>query len=280
MTNEAERPLSEGAFHEELARAYPEGGGWRAPVSIVLETGSTNDDAKAAAAAGIADGALFFADAQRKGRGQRGRVWEATPGSGLLFSCVFRPRIPPAALPPLSLVMGLTTAETVISWMDKLPVETAAAKPADVGVKWPNDVVVGRKKLAGILVEAQIGGLSVHSVVVGIGLNVTPAAISDEVRSRAVALTELGIVSPRERLLAELVANVRRAVALYESDGLPAFLARLRSRDRAAGRAVLVDNQPAWAAGIDDQGRLLVANTPANGAPTHPITSGDVVFAP
>jgi BirA family transcriptional regulator, biotin operon repressor / biotin---[acetyl-CoA-carboxylase] ligase len=271
-----ERPFSEVAFREELAYA----GRWRAPISIVAETGSTNDDAKAAAATGAPDGSVFFADVQRAGRGQRGRVWEAKPGSGLLFSCIFRPNVAAAALPPLSLVMGLTVAEAVASWLDN-PLDGVRGEPGTVvGIKWPNDVVVGRKKLAGVLVEAQIAGTVVQSVVVGVGLNVTPAAISEEVRERAMALTELGVRHPRERLLAELLRALWSAVGHYERSSLSWFLPRLRERDQARGRPLLVDGVPAWAAGIDDQGRLLVAASETPGAPATPLTSGDVVFAP
>jgi BirA family transcriptional regulator, biotin operon repressor / biotin---[acetyl-CoA-carboxylase] ligase len=271
-----EQPFSESVFQQELGYS----GEWRAPVSIRAETGSTNDDAKAAAAAGVPDGAVFFADSQRAGRGQRGRVWEAAPASGLLFSCVFRPKIPAAALPPLSLVMGLTVAEAVASWLDN-PLDGVRGQPGSVvGVKWPNDVVVGRKKLAGILVEAQIAGSAVQSLVVGVGLNVSSAAISDDVRERAIALRELGVRHSRERLLAEALWAVRSAVSHYERASLGFFLRRLRERDQARGRALLVDGIPAWAAGIDAQGRLLVSKSGAPDAPVEPITSGDVVFAP
>lgn len=258
-------PLSRSLLETELGWS----GEWRAPISVVSSTGSTNDDAKRAATEGAVDASVFVADRQDSGRGQRGRRWEAEPGSALLFSCLFRPNIPAASLPPLSLVVGLVVAQTVASWAGHRGVGGAA------GVKWPNDVYVEGRKLAGVLVEAQITGQSVSSIVVGVGLNVLASAAPKDARVPAISLEEIGVSETREALLARLLWALRSAVVHYERDGLRWFLHQLRERDLAKGRAVTVDGVPARAAGIDDEGRLLVERDGI----VSPVVSGDVVFA-
>lgn len=262
MSNEA---LSQSVLETELGWS----GEWRAPISVVASTGSTNDDAKRAAAGGAPDAAVFVADRQDSGRGQRGRRWEATPGSALLFSCLFRPNVPAASLPPLSLVVGLVVAQTVASW-------ARHEGPGNLaGVKWPNDVYVSDRKLAGVLVEAQITGQSVSSIVVGVGLNVLASAAPPDTRVPAISLEEIGVVEHRERLLADLLWALRSGVIHYEREGLRWFLQDLRARDLAKGRAVTVDGERAIAAGIDSDGRLLIDRDGV----VSPVTSGDVVFA-
>lgn len=258
-------PLSQSLLETELGWS----GEWRAPITVVAATGSTNDDAKRAAAGGAPDASVFVADRQDSGRGQRGRRWEAAPGAALLFSCLFRPNIPAASLPPLSLVVGLVVAQMVASWARHEGAGGAC------GVKWPNDVYVLDRKLAGILVEAQITGQTVSSIVVGVGLNVLASAAPPDPRVPAISLEEIGVTEHRERLLADLLWALRSGIVHYERDGLRWFLNELRSRDRARGRAVTVDGVRAIAAGIDAEGRLLIDREGVVSA----VTSGDVVFA-
>lgn len=137
---------------------------WRA-LTIVGETGSTNADLVAAARAGAAEGTVLVAEYQRAGRGRADRRWASPPGAGLTVSVLLRPgaaRPPWSPAPPTSwgwlpLLAGVALAESVIA---------VAARPASL--KWPNDLLVGGGKCAGILAEA-VG----EAVVIGIGLNVT-----------------------------------------------------------------------------------------------------------
>jgi BirA family biotin operon repressor/biotin-[acetyl-CoA-carboxylase] ligase len=123
------------------------------------ECGSTNDEAAAWARQGAPHGAVVIADAQTKGRGRLGRVWHSPPGAALYFSMVLRPQVPLQRLPMLTLAAGVALAETVAQ-QDVVPV-----------LKWPNDVLVDGKKLAGILTESAVQGGRVEHVIVGIGVN-------------------------------------------------------------------------------------------------------------
>lgn len=123
---------------------------------LVRETlASTNDEARRLAELGAADGLVVLTDRQSAGRGRRGADWFAAAGESLAFSIVVRPTEPKALWPRLALAAGLAVAEAV---------EACATK---VGIKWPNDVWIGHRKVAGILVEA-----GADFAVVGIGINV------------------------------------------------------------------------------------------------------------
>lgn len=123
------------------------------------ETGSTNDDAKRLARAGAPGGTLVVAARQSAGRGRFDRVWES-PEGGAYLSCVLRPALPPAALAPLPLVIAVGVADGL------------ASLGLEAGLKWPNDVLAGGRKLAGILVEMAAESDRTEWVVAGCGVNV------------------------------------------------------------------------------------------------------------
>jgi BirA family biotin operon repressor/biotin-[acetyl-CoA-carboxylase] ligase len=125
------------------------------------EVGSTNDEARRFARAGAPEGTLVIADYQRSGRGRLDRRWEAPAGSCLLLSLVFRPLLAPHQAQRLTMACGLAVADAVES-------ETGVR----VGLKWPNDVVLGGAKAGGILTELELDGDQLDFVIVGIGLNV------------------------------------------------------------------------------------------------------------
>lgn len=194
-------------------------------------TDSTNERARALAGSGAPHGTLVTAGAQTAGRGRQGRTWEAPAGRALLMSLVLR------------------------DWPPLLPLAAAVAV-ADVAgpeakIKWPNDVLLRRGKLAGILVEArpQEGW-----AVLGIGMNVAvrPGDLPDELRERA-AWLELDPPAI-ETMLAALLAALDERLALEP----PALLAAFRERDALLGRQVRWQRGEGTAAGIDEDGRLLV----------------------
>lgn len=126
-------------------------------VRVVAATGSTNEDVLAQAAGGVPEGLVIAAEAQTAGKGRLGRTWQAQPGSALTFSVLLRPdRVPPSARGWVPLLAGVATVRA-------LRQETGV----DAGLKWPNDVLAGGRKLAGILAEQ-----SGDAIVVGIGINV------------------------------------------------------------------------------------------------------------
>ncbi|MQA87662.1 MAG: biotin--[acetyl-CoA-carboxylase] ligase [Streptosporangiales bacterium] len=166
---------------EELARALVRPGALWREVRVVATTGSTNAALVARAREGAAEGTVLAAEEQTAGRGRLGRIWTAPPGAGLTFSVLLRPAVPAPCWVWLPLLTGVAVAAAV---------NRAAA--VEARLKWPNDLLVGDRKLAGILVErteqaertgqaeraeqGKHGGLGVDAAVVGVGLNVTISA--------------------------------------------------------------------------------------------------------
>jgi BirA family transcriptional regulator, biotin operon repressor / biotin---[acetyl-CoA-carboxylase] ligase len=187
-------------------------------------TDSTNERARALAAAGAPHGTLVTADEQTAGRGRQGRVWVAPPGAALLMSVVLRNA--PATLP---LAAAVAACE---------------ALPVDAAIKWPNDIWIGRRKLAGILVEArpQEGW-----AVLGIGVNVSDAPPLEHVTSLDSA------IGPDE-----LLERLLLALDTWLSRPLAEVLTAWRSRDALLGETVRWQNGSGKGVGIDDRGALLV----------------------
>ena len=141
---------------------------------------STNDLAARLAEQGAPEGCVVVAEAQSAGRGRHGRAWSSPAGAGLYVSTVLRPR---------SEVVGLVTIAAGVAIAEAIQ----AATGLDPTLKWPNDVFVGGRKLAGILAEAGSSPAGAHHVVLGFGINVLPAAFPPDVASRATSLEgELG----------------------------------------------------------------------------------------
>ncbi len=152
---------------------------------------STNDYAKDLAAAGAAEGTTVTARTQTQGRGRQGRTWSSLPDAGLYFSVILRPRLAPARSSVLTLAAAVAVAETF---------REEFHLPADI--KWPNDILVGGRKICGILVESAIEGTSLQYAILGIGVNLAHREFSDELRALATSLfLESGAqVSPQEFL--------------------------------------------------------------------------------
>jgi BirA family biotin operon repressor/biotin-[acetyl-CoA-carboxylase] ligase len=199
------------------------------------ETTSTNDRARELAAAGAPHGTLVTAGVQTAGRGRQGRTWAAPPGRALLMSVVLRD---PARLLPLVAAVAVAQA-------------TADATGRDVRIKWPNDVLLDGRKVAGILAEArpQDGW-----AVVGIGLNVAVRPEDLPLEVRRIAAT-MGLAPPDvEAVLTRVLAGLDAALALDTTALLDAW----RDRDALWGREITWGAGNGRAAGIDGDGRLVV----------------------
>lgn len=194
-------------------------------------TDSTNERAKLLAAGGAPHGTLVTADEQAAGRGRQGRQWTAPAGSAVLMSLVLR---------EFDELLPLTAAVAVCE-----------ALPGDAAVKWPNDVWIDRRKVAGILVE---GRPQEGWAVLGVGLNVSTTEFPPEIAETATSLLLSGTDTTRDRVLADLLRS------LSEWLGAPpdAVLSAWRSRDALKGERVRWSNGEGIADGIDDSGALLV----------------------
>ena len=205
------------------------------PVRFFGVIGSTNDEALRWAHLGAPEGALVVADHQTAGRGRRERAWLDRPGSSLMFSLVLRPPGDLEALNLLTTAAGLACADGVES-----------ASGLRTGLKWPNDVTLGGKKLAGLLVESVTRGGRLEVAVVGCGLNLRlpegmPADVAREATSIADSPSGGGEVRPANRI--ELLTAILWAFehlygGLTDPDARAELLRRAEARSELLGRTV------------------------------------------
>jgi BirA family transcriptional regulator, biotin operon repressor / biotin---[acetyl-CoA-carboxylase] ligase len=178
-----------------------------AAIEYFASTDSTNSVAQRLARDGAAEGTVVIAETQTKGRGRLGRTWLSPPFRNLYLSIVLRPPVAVAEAPRLGLVVGLALAETVAEWVP------------GTALKWPNDVLVDGRKVAGILMEMDAEDDRVRAVIAGIGvnLNMTPDDLPADLRDKA---TSVGAVSGApvdrvafaSRLLSQVEARYRQCL--------------------------------------------------------------------
>lgn len=259
MTNS---PLDAQALTAALA-----GSGWRR-VDVVAETGSTNADLLARAAAGedIA-GTVLLAENQLAGRGRNGRAWSAVPGTQILMSVgVPTTGVPAAAWGWLPLATGLAVVDAV-----------ARCTAVRAGLKWPNDVLVDGRKLAGILAEVAVGPAD-PVVVVGVGLNVSQRAEELPQEAAATSLAVLGPAPERAGLVTALLEELDRRLAQWRAGPATELPADYRAVGVTVGSRVRAlqpgDNEVLGeAVAVDDQGRLVIDT---DGGPVA-VSAGDIV---
>jgi BirA family biotin operon repressor/biotin-[acetyl-CoA-carboxylase] ligase len=242
-------------------------------VHYFAQIGSTNDQAQTLLEQGSPDGTLVVADGQTQGRGRLGRRWVTTPGAALAFSLALRPSLSEQEkLTFFSPLAGLAVCKALADGYG-LPAE----------VKWPNDVLLNRRKVCGVLVEAVWSGSHLQGVVVGIGINVTlPSVPADgEALFPATCVEQvLGFPLEREPLLA---AILHQFFALRPLLGSAAFRQDWQARLAFRGQEVRVDLPGSEQAltgqvvGIDEQGNLRL-RTPSGDEVC--VTVGDVRLRP
>ncbi|MCW5804223.1 MAG: biotin--[acetyl-CoA-carboxylase] ligase [Deltaproteobacteria bacterium] len=270
---------------------------WLGAQRIDLEvTGSTNDEAARLARAGASHGTIVVAERQTAGRGREGRAWSSPPGMGLYLSAVLRPPLPLALVPPITLAIGVAVCDAAIAF------------GAPATLKWPNDTLVGERKLAGVLVEAQSQGGRLDAVIAGIGVNLagavkrrppyddpavgrsdepspdrprdTSGALPPEVADVALTLEEATGKrmdgAARERFLATLLGGIERWVDRYIACGLegiaPAWHERM-ARGLVARATVDGAHVVGQLVGLDGDGALLLRDGAGR---QHRVRAGDV----
>ena len=220
---------------------------------------STNDLADRAASAGAPHGTVVAAEAQEGGRGRMGRTWYSPPGAGLYVSVVLRPGLtvaqgrPVLSASSITLTAGVALAEALRS---------ATGLPAEI--KWPNDLVVGRRKLCGVLAEAAAAAGDLQHVVLGFGVNVHLATYPTEIAERVTSIeAELGRPVDRAEVFAEALACLAERLRQLSAGGFGGILDRWRALSpTSTGARVEVLTPRGWRAGIttgvDADGALLV----------------------
>lgn len=206
------------------------------PFAYFESIDSTQTEAFRWAEDGAPEGALVAADHQTAGRGRHGRSWLSHPGRLLQFSLVLRPRLAVDRLGLITTALGLGVAEGI---------EQATGLAATT--KWPNDVMLGERKVAGILVETRVAGAAIGVAVAGVGINVSWRAeeVPTEIAERATSLlaaseqSSLGPLPRRAEILAVVLLSIEESyrLALVEPVEL---LQRARSRSNVLGRRVTV----------------------------------------
>jgi BirA family transcriptional regulator, biotin operon repressor / biotin---[acetyl-CoA-carboxylase] ligase len=230
-----------------------------ASIVRLREVDSTQSHAFALAAGGAGDGTVVVADVQTAGRGRRGHVWRAEPGTSLLCSIVLRPTLPVAALPLLSLTAAVAVTETLL----------ALGVPARI--KWPNDVLARGRKLAGILLESRLGAETV--VVLGIGVNLHQGAFSPDLAARATSVAvETGRAPAADVVLDALLARFAAWRARLEAEGFGPVRERWLALDGTVGTVVTIDGIAGTARGLDAHGALLVDD----GTTMHRVMAGAI----
>lgn len=238
------------------------------PLRHFTECASTNDEA-ANWAKQVHDraphGAVVVADAQTQGRGRQGRVWHSPPGENLYVSVVLRPKLPMQKLPPLTICAGLAVCEVVNS----LGVEAS--------IKWPNDVYVGDRKLAGILTEMSTRSHGEGHVVIGIGLNVNSQGFPSELKATSLRL-ESGAEHDRKKVLGALLVGLDSWVERYCEEGVAmlseAFAAQNWLRGKAVEATVKGETVRGEVAGLGEDGSLVLRG---EGGQEFRVIAGEVV---
>jgi BirA family biotin operon repressor/biotin-[acetyl-CoA-carboxylase] ligase len=194
------------------------------------EVDSTNRAAVELAREGEPHGTLVIADYQTMGRGRFGRSWLSGRGKNLLFSLILRPDVPFGDVLPVTLAFAVSISQTLENLLD-----------TQVGVKWPNDVIVGGKKICGILSEGASEGGRTRFIVVGAGVNVNvaPHEFPGEIRSLATSCATItGRAFDRKDVLARVLASLESTYDEFVRDGFAAMAARFKARLTILGQTV------------------------------------------
>jgi BirA family biotin operon repressor/biotin-[acetyl-CoA-carboxylase] ligase len=241
---------------EDIASALDVMQRWRPDIAVDVRwmpsVTSTMDEAASLAAAGAPAGLVIVADEQTSGRGRRGHTWHSPPGAGLYVSWLSRPALGASDVALITLAAGVGVRRGL---------QRATGLASDL--KWPNDVLIESKKVAGILAEGLSLGSPEQAVIIGVGINVRHAVFPSDVASSATSLeVELGWPPERAQVLIEVLCGLVDCVAEVESDRDGILRAWRAAAPSAVGANVEWMSSGGSArgvtAGIDDTGALLI----------------------
>jgi BirA family biotin operon repressor/biotin-[acetyl-CoA-carboxylase] ligase len=226
-------------------------GKWGTSLTVRQSTASTMDDAFAAAADGAGDGHVELADEQTHGRGAHGRLWISPPGSDLYFSVVMRIPVEPASIALVTLASGLGVRDAVAAFLPG----------CRVLVRWPNDVWIEGRKCGGVLVESRTVGMSIDTLILGVGLNVNRTEWPAELEGIATSMrAERGDGGPFDRVevLASVLYHMEQWVHRFVEHGSPVVINALRQKLALVGELVRFEDGEGVFEGIDEDGAARV----------------------
>ncbi|WP_139343136.1 biotin--[acetyl-CoA-carboxylase] ligase [Fictibacillus arsenicus] len=232
---------------------------------------STQEIAHSLAREGAVEGSIVIADEQTGGRGRLGRAWQSPSGTGIWMSLILRPEIPLQKAPQLTLLIAVAASRAI----EKVTGLEAA-------IKWPNDLLIKGKKVAGILTELQAEADSIHSVIVGIGMNVNQEKkhFSEEISEIATSLSiESGKTYKRAELAGAVLQEIENLYRSYLDNGFAVIKLLWEARAYSLGKRItarsVTGSITGYAKGITDEGVLLLEDD--NGE-IHSIYSADIEF--
>lgn len=217
------------------------------------EIDSTNAKAKQLAADGAPHGTLVLADTQKEGKGRRGRNWSSPSGSGIWMSLIVRPEIIPSKASMLTLVMALSVSKAL-----------RELTGLTIQIKWPNDIVINGKKLCGILTEMSAEVDYIHSIVIGVGINVNTTDFPEELMQTATSFyLETGKMMNRSEIITEILLAFEQYYDTFIKSGDLSLLREeynnnLINKNR---EVKIIQGKEAFTGiskGIEDNGELIV----------------------
>jgi len=235
--------------------------------------GSTNNVLKEMAEEGAAEGTVVVAELQETGRGRMGRHWSSPQGKGIYLSLLLRPPVSPQHTSPLTLLAAAAACRGISSVLPRLL----------PGIKWPNDLLIGGRKVCGILCEIKAEIDLVHYLVAGIGINVNMAMedFPSELRQSATSLLleNEGVVVSRLAVAAGVLQHFDELYAIYLEKGTASVLSRWREYDITLGRSIKVQGPgfsfTGTASELDDNGAIVVESETGE---RKSFTTGEVIM--
>ncbi len=232
---------------------------------------STQDRARVLAEKGKPEGTLVICEEQTSGRGRRGRQWSSLPSRSLTFSLIFRPTLSPWQMMQFPLMAGLALVDTLSAYYH-----------LDSSLKWPNDVLIGEKKVAGILAEMSGDAENINHILLGVGVNVNlnPEDIPVFLKGVATSLMiERGKEINRVKLLARFLKKLEEYYEIYVAQGFSPIREKILEVSSTIGSEVVVYHRDGSLEGhaidIDSQGALVLID---NAGLRHVVCCGDVTI--
>jgi BirA family biotin operon repressor/biotin-[acetyl-CoA-carboxylase] ligase len=249
------------------------------PAHFYETIGSTNAQAKIDAENGAISGTLIVADRQTAGRGRRGRSWDSPAGTNIYYTLILKPDFAPDKASMLTIVMAMAVADGIEKSLGLYDKDKTDKKTTDVGIKWPNDIVMNGKKVCGILTEMSMEHDYIQNVVIGVGINVREQHFSPDIADKASSLeTESGLKISRCALIGYICEAFEKYYELFvQKENLSLLLDRYNGMLVNMDREVCVlDPKGEYigvARGINAEGELLVETDDGK---VHQVYAGEV----
>jgi BirA family transcriptional regulator, biotin operon repressor / biotin---[acetyl-CoA-carboxylase] ligase len=238
---------------------------------FISETGSTNDEAYSLGLNGASEGTVVIADSQHKGKGRMQRVWHSPSGVNIYTSVILKPQIPLSKASQISIVSGVAVAETLNQYC-----------PEKVWLKWPNDVLIGGKKVCGILAQIKMKANTIDFIVLGIGININLSReqFPQNIKEIATSLfIETGRKISRQKLIISLYENLAKCYKQLHQEGFDRIKEKWLRLAPMIGQTVQVmfkdETIEGKATGLDEDGSLMLFT---DGNKKVKVSSGDATI--